>query len=90
MRCCDNDAPVRRQQPVKFLHHADNVADMLDDMNDAHFSKGVIAKWIRKAVEIGDDVGACAGAAIKADRSGEFVNATADVEDGQLGKRCIY
>jgi hypothetical protein len=86
----NDDMPVGGQKPVDFFHHANDVADMLNHMNDANFPERVVAKRVRKTVEIGDNIGAGASVAVKADRAWKFIDAAADVEYGQLGKCCIY
>ena len=69
------------QQTVCFFHHADDIANVLNDMDGADLPEGAVAKRIMEVVEVGNHVSGCIGVAIKADRAGEFVTAAADIED---------
>jgi hypothetical protein len=64
---------------MKFLHRADDVRDMLDDVHGAEGVKGVIAERVRKPIQVAQNVGAGVGIAIDADRTRIFIDATADV-----------
>src|SRR5579872_4025577 len=80
VRCHQKHAPRWRGHAMKFLHGGDHVRDMLDDMDGAHARERIVAKRIRKAVEIADDVGAAARIPVDADGAGIFVDAAADVQ----------
>jgi len=81
MRRHDQDFAARLYQAVEFLHRANDVGDMLDDMNGLKGVEGGIAEGIREAVEIGEHVGSRTGITIDADRAQSFVDAAADIEN---------
>src|ERR1700685_303470 len=81
----DDEAAAGREHTMKLLHGADDVGDVLDDMNGAQLGEGAVADGIRKTVQVAEHVGARVGSAIKADRAGIFVDAAADVENAAGG-----
>ena len=60
---------------------ADDVGDVLDDVDGADAVEGVVAEGVGEAVEVAENVGAAAWVAVDADGAGKFVDAAADVED---------
>lgn len=79
MRRHNDDAPTGSKQPVEFLHGADHVCDVLDEMNGANLAKGSVAKRKREVIQVGDDVGTRVEIAIDADRARIFVDAAANI-----------
>lgn len=69
------------QQAMKFLHAANDVGNVFDDVNGAQMIEAAVAKRIRKMVEIAEDIGGGSGDAVDSDRTREFVYPAADVED---------
>jgi len=83
----DDGAAVGAEEAMEFFDGADDVGDMLDDVDGADFAKGGVAEGPGEAVEVGDNVGAGMRIAVEADGAGVFVDAAADVEDGQRFER---
>jgi hypothetical protein len=81
VRSDDHDRPAGSNQAVELLHCFHDVRDMLDHMDRAQFVERLVAKGVRKQVEIGNYVGARAGVAVESDGTGILVDSTADVED---------
>ena len=67
------------QQAMEFLHCADDVGDVLDDVHGPQRCKGVVAERIREAVKIAQDVRAAGGVAIDADGARMLLDAAANV-----------
>jgi len=84
MRRDDHEPAAGREQAVKLFHGADDVRQVLDDVNGADLSKRVFAEREREMVEIGENVGPGVRVAIDTDGSRIFVDPAADVEDGKL------
>src|SRR5450432_95759 len=73
-------AAAGSHEPMKLLHSADHVGDMLDDMDGSELVEGVVGKRVGDVVEIAENVGAGGGIAVYADRSRILIDAAADVE----------
>src|SRR3954451_9675832 len=72
---------------MKLLHGADHVIHMFDDVNRRETVERTIGEGIRKAVEIGEDVGAAVGIPVEPDGSGLLVDPAADVENLHITSR---
>src|SRR5437879_3738401 len=78
----DDQDPARcGGDPVELLHRADDIRNVLDDVHHAHGIERAIAKRIREAVEVTDDVGTRMNVAIDADGPGILVDTAAYVEN---------
>ena len=86
MRGDDEGSAAGREQPVQFLHRADHIGDVLNDVDGANLAERAIGKWPGKTVEIGNHVGARVGVPVDADGARMLVDAAADVQDGQSFK----
>lgn len=80
----DKGATARREQAMKLFYSADHIGDMLDDVNGTELMKRVVAKWERKAVEIGNDVCARIWIAIDTNGARMLVQPTADIKNQQI------
>ena len=76
----DPDTASWAHQPMEFLHGADHVGNVLDDVDSLQGVKRGIAKRVGKTVEVAEDIGAGGRVAVYADRPGKFVDAATDVE----------
>src|SRR5262245_19965171 len=74
-------------QPVKFLHAADHVVDVLDHMDRRQPVERTVGEGVRKAVQVRQDIGAARGIPVQPDRSGLFMNPAADVKNSQAASR---
>lgn len=83
MRRFQDDTASRTHQPVEFLHRSDHVGNVLYHVNRAQLVKRIIAKRIRKMVQVAQHIGLGARIVIDADGAGELVDAAADVEDAR-------
>jgi len=72
---------------VELFHRANNVGDVLDDVDGAKLAERAIAEGKRKVVEIGNYIGAGVRVAVKTDRSWIFIDAAADVEHRKDARR---
>jgi len=72
----DGNESQRFCNPVKLLHHLEEVVEMLDNIIEV-----IVGKWVRKPVEIVNDVGMRPRVHIDADRTWTFAKATAKVEN---------
>ena len=86
MRRNNEDAPSGADQPVKFLHCADYVGDVLDDMDRAQLIESSVAKRVRKTVEVADDVSMGIGIQIDSNSARVLVDSTADVENARAAR----
>src|SRR5579862_997021 len=80
VRCDQEEAAAGSAQAMKLFHGADDVGDVLDDVDRAECVEGVVAERVRKTVEVAQHVGATARIAIDADGAGILVDAAAHVE----------
>src|ERR1700680_3523366 len=80
VRRCDAQRPARPEQPMKLLHAADHIVQMLDDVNGRDAVEAIIGKRIWEFVQIDQHVGLARRIAVDADRAGLLANAAADVE----------
>jgi len=80
----DADAATGTDEAVKFLHGADDVCEVLDDVDGAEVIESAVGKGVREMVEVAEDVGGAGGVEIDADCAGEFADAAADVESSQV------
>jgi len=56
----DDDCPAPMcQHPMKLLHGAYDIRDVLNHMDGPNLAESTIADWVREVVQVGDDVGAC-------------------------------
>src|SRR5271169_3361848 len=81
MRRGEKHAAARREHAMKLFHGADHVRDVLDHMDRAQLTERIVAKRVRKTVEIAKHIGAGIPIAIHADGARVFVDAAADVEN---------
>src|SRR5450432_1580944 len=77
----DRHCAARFYQPVELFHRLHDVRYVLDNMDGPQLIERLIAKGIRKSIEIGNHVRPRARVAVEADRARKFVDSTADVED---------
>lgn len=87
MRGDDERLASRGEHAMDFFHGSDDVRDVLNDVDRAHFAEGVVGERPGEAVEIGDQVSASVDIAIDANGAGIFVDTASDVEDGQSFER---
>ena len=80
VRRYQEDAPGWADDAMEFLHGANDIGHVLDDMDGAQGVEGVIAERIRKTVEVAEDIGAAAWVAIDSDGAGMFMDAAPDVQ----------
>jgi len=66
---------------VKLFHGADHILDVLNDMDGPDLCERAVAKRVREAVEVGEDVGAAGRIAVDADGARELVDAAPYVEN---------
>ena len=64
---------------MKLFHQADDVSDMLNNVNGPHFAERIVVKGERDMVEVGDHIGGGVRVSINADRTGIFFDAAADI-----------
>lgn len=83
MRGDDDDAGGRRGETVKLFDGANDVREVLDDVNGTNLAEAAVAKGIWKAIEIRDDIGIRVRVAIKTDSAGIFIQPAADIENRQ-------
>jgi len=91
----EEDAAAGPGQAMKLLHGADHILHVFNHVDSADLSEGAVAKGVRKAVEVGEDVGAAGGIAVETDGAGELVDAAPDVKDGagrlgMVGRKTQY
>ena len=80
VRSYDQESARCGRHPVKFLHRANDVGQMFDDMHYTNVVESVVAKRIRKAIKVADDVGTAGKVAIDANGPRVFVDTAPDVE----------
>src|ERR1700733_13516592 len=80
MRRFDPHRSSSPHQPVKLLHRADYVVQMLDHVDRRHPVERSIREWVGETIQIGQDVGLAGGIAVKSDRTGLLPYPAADVE----------
>ena len=78
------------KQPVELFHCADDVRHVLDDMNGPHLAEGAITKWERILVQICNHVRTRVRIAVEANCAGILVDAAADIEDREFGRRLAH
>ncbi len=64
---------------MELFHQADDVSNVLNDVNGPHFAERIVAKRKRDMVEVGDHIGGGVRISIQADRAGIFLDAAADI-----------
>jgi len=79
----DENPPARLEQTVEFFHGADDVSQMLHDMNGAHGCKRPVAKRVRKLIEVAQHIGSAGGVAVNAEGIRIFADTAANVENFQ-------
>ncbi len=87
MRGDDDRAAAGREHAVDLFDRADDVQDVFNDVNRAHFTEGVVGERPREAIDVCDQVSARVDIAIDANRAGIFVDTASDVEDGKSVER---
>src|SRR5437016_4423344 len=80
MRSYQVNGAAGAHQAVEFLHGANHVVEMFNHMDGGEPVKATVGERIGKAVEIGQNIRAAGGVAIKADGAGLLVNAAAHIE----------
>ena len=65
---------------MKLLHGADDVGDVLDDVDGAQLIEGAVAEGIGEPIEVAEDVGAGMRVAVDPDGSWDLVDSAAHVE----------
>jgi hypothetical protein len=83
MRSHDERAPAGGEQAPELLHGADDIGDVLNDVNCPHFVEGAVPEREGEMVEVSDDIGGGVGIAIESDGAGVFIDPAADVKDRQ-------
>jgi imidazolonepropionase-like amidohydrolase len=83
VRCLDSDTAAGAYEAMEFLHGADNVGNVFDNVDGAEMVEGAVAERVREGIEIAENVGGAGGVGIDADRAGVFADAAADVESSQ-------
>ena len=86
MRRDDEDASSGAHQPVKLLHRADYIGDMLDDMDGAQLIESAVAKRVWETVKIADDVSIRISIQIDSDSTRVLVDSAANVENAQAAR----
>src|SRR5277367_6259083 len=81
MRGHDKDFPAGTHQAVKLFHAADNIRNVLDDVDCLKGVEGAVAERVGEAVKVAQDVGATGRISIDADGACLLVDPAADVED---------
>src|SRR5206468_1880331 len=81
MRRLDAHRPALAHQAMELLHGANHVVDMLDYVNRRQPIERAVGERVRKAIEVGQNVGEARGIPVEPDRPGLLVNPAADVED---------
>jgi hypothetical protein len=79
VRSDDKGPSAGLEEAVKLLHQADDVFNMFNDVNGAHFAETAVTKGKRDAVEVSDDVGVCVCVPVNADSARIFFDAAADI-----------
>ena len=83
VRSRDKNFPAIAQQPVKLLYGANDIGNMLDDMNRVHLIECSVNERIRKLVEIAENIRPCAGNPIDPNRARILIQTAADVENAR-------
>src|SRR5690348_6075088 len=81
VRGFDADGAARADQAMEFLHGADDIVHMLDDVNGGEAVEGAVGERIGEAIEVDENVGAAGGIPVDSNGTGLLMNPAADVED---------
>jgi hypothetical protein len=75
---------------VELLHGADDILNVLNDMDGPDLPERAVAERVREAVEIGEDIGAAGRIPVDTDGARKLVDAAPDVEDGAGGSGMVW
>lgn len=80
----NHDAASRYEQAMELFDGGDDIRDVLDDVSSTNLPERVIAKRVRRMIEVCEDVGPGVRIAIQPDRTGIFVDSAADIQDRKV------
>ena len=80
----DHDASAWLEQAVEFFNGANDIPNMLNQMDGANFAERVIPKGKWKMIEIGNDVGLSVAVSVNPNGARKFLDSTPHVKHGAL------
>lgn len=76
----DPDESAGPHQAVKFLHGADHVGQVLDDVNGPQLIEGAVGEGVGGMVEVAENVGAAVGVPIDANGARVLIDSAANIK----------